>query len=439
MTFHFWGINYHPEVTGISPYTTSWCEWLAKRGHTVKVFTTFSYYPSWKKRPEDRGRLYRTDRINGVAVHRCWHYVPDRPGPLKRMLHEASFVLTSALRLLVAPRADLVVVVSPPLLLGCAAWLVCGLRRMRFVFHVQDLQPDAAAGLGMIRPGRLLRLLYGLERLAYRTCWRLSGISQGMLEAFREKGIPAEKVLHLPNWVDDGVLDAAAEAVDDREAGFAFRRRLGVSEETLLLVYSGNLGVKQGLDILLEAARRNEAAPPGERIPVEFVLAGEGASKADLEERAKAWELGTVRFLPLQDEPSYRALLEAADFCLVTQQAGTGRYFFPSKLLTLLMHGRPVLTVADADGELAAAVAEGGFGVNVPPGAPAALLHEVQAWAGRRAELPALGSRGREWVSRFRRSRVLADWLQAIETGDAAGPGRAGESGDCAAAANRQH
>src|SRR5438105_491568 len=130
-----WGINYAPEVTGIGPYNTALCEYLRAAGHEAEMLTTFAYYPMWRREPADGGQLWRTDTISGVPVHRCWHYVPPRVTRWKRMLHEASFVATSLLRGLILPRPDVLVVVSPPLLLGLAASFVSALWQRPYVFH----------------------------------------------------------------------------------------------------------------------------------------------------------------------------------------------------------------------------------------------------------------------------------------------------------------
>ena len=108
------------------------------------MITTFAYYPAWRKYSEDRYHFFRTDQIKGVPVHRCWHFVPQRVSAWKRIVHEATFILTSTLRALLLRRPDVYVVVSPPLLLGVAAWMVSTVKGAPFVFHVQDLQPDAA-------------------------------------------------------------------------------------------------------------------------------------------------------------------------------------------------------------------------------------------------------------------------------------------------------
>ncbi|MFL6583899.1 MAG: glycosyltransferase, partial [Chthoniobacterales bacterium] len=161
-----WGINYAPEFTGIAPHTVALCEFLRDQGDVVEMLTAFPYYPAWQKRIEDRGVLYRSETINGVRVHRCWQFVPERVSALKRIFHEGSFVATSALRALTLASPDVYIVISPPLLLGAAGWFVGFFKRAPFVFHVQDMQPDAAVGLGMLRAGWLTKALYALEAFA---------------------------------------------------------------------------------------------------------------------------------------------------------------------------------------------------------------------------------------------------------------------------------
>src|SRR4051794_13110319 len=121
--------------------------------------TTFPNYPGWKKRSEDAGTIFGTDALNGGRGHRCWHYAPERATALKRVIHEGTFVILSTLRVLARPRPDVYVVVSPPLLLGMAAWLASIFKKgAPYVFHVKDLQPDAAVGLGMLREGWFTRI-----------------------------------------------------------------------------------------------------------------------------------------------------------------------------------------------------------------------------------------------------------------------------------------
>src|SRR3954471_15847344 len=359
-----WGINYAPEFTGIAPHNVALCEFLRARGDDVEMVTTFSYYPTWRKRAEDRGKLYRTDVISGVPVHRCWHFVPTRVNALKRILHEGTFVFTSTLRSLGLGQPDVYVIVSPPLLLGAAAWLVGKIKGAPYVFHVQDMQPDAAVGLGMLKESAFTKALYWLEAFAYENAARVSGITRGMLVKFRRKGVPEQKLVYFPNAI------ALSNDGAQLERG-AFRSRHNLPNEKFLAVYAGNLGVKQGLDQLIEAAQlvRDQR--------VHILICGDGAQRDILTERIRAQQLSNISMLPLQQGADYTALLNDADLCFITQQSGSGNSFFPSKLLGLLAQSKPVITVADPESELAEAVQEGAFGRNIPPGHPqeiAALL-----------------------------------------------------------------
>ncbi len=345
-----WGINYAPELTGIAPYNQVLCEYLQQSGHLVEMVTTFAYYPAWKKAEVDRGQLFRTDTLGQIKIHRCWHYVPSKVTALKRILHEATFVATSFLRLLVLPTPDVYVVVSPPLLLGLAAWLLTRFRRAPFVFHVQDLQPDAAMALGMLKPSTFTRLLYWLEAVAYRKAAGVSGISQGMLDAFARKGVERERQIYFPNPVTIPALAAIP-------AAGAFRIRNGFKQDDFLAVYSGNLGVKQGLTILIDAARELQKSP----LPVKIIICGDGAARPQIEAAIQQQKLSNLGLFPLQPKEQYPQLLVDSDVCLITQQTGSGAAFFPSKLLATLAYARPIVGVADAASELSRALKAGQF------------------------------------------------------------------------------
>lgn len=401
MKILLWGINYRPESTGIAPYNAELAEFLA-REHDVAVVTGFPYYPHWRKEPGDRGRLYRDEQIDGVTVHRCGQYVPGRATTLRRIFHELSFGVSSLLRVLFLPRADIYVVVSPPLFLGFCAWIATLVKGSRYVFHVQDLQPGAAVGLGMVKGRGFIRMLYALERFAYRHAAAVSGISDGMMEEFRRKGVRARKRIYFPNW-----LRSSGAAVLNPTRG-TFRQKYGIPAEHLLAVYSGNLGRKQGIDVLIEAAQQIAGQP------VTMIVAGAGAERDALEQRVAALALPNLRLMPLFSDEDYAAMLVDADVGLITQASGTGQYFFPSKLLSLLQASLPVVTVADADSELARAVAEGGFGINVAPGRSPELARALQTLA----DTPSLREQLREqtrWVQRFSPAIVLPEFARQLE------------------------
>lgn len=394
MKFIVWGINYSPELTGIAPYNTSLCELLNGRGHLVHMVTAFSYYPQWRKCAEDRGKWSRHEHVNGVSIHRCWHYVPGKPSSLRRILHELSFVATSLLRVLTLPAPDAYVVVSPPLLLGFAAWLASVVKRAPFVFHVQDLQPDTASSMGMLRAGPFLRALYALEALAYRKAARVSGISPGMIRAFGRKGVPPEKTVLFPNGID-------LHPPERLPTPGAFRKRLGIDPVELLAVYSGNLGAKLGVEILLESAGllRGRA--------IRTVICGDGARREALEKRAVEMQLTNVIFLPLQPDRDYLEMMADADVYLVTQLPGSGSFFFPSKLLKGLAMSKAIVVVADDQSELTRSAREGRFALVVDPRQPDHLAHALEHLAENPEERQTLGRAGRTYVDQFDLKRIL--------------------------------
>src|SRR5579883_2320690 len=201
MKVNVWGINYAPELTGIGVYNTDLCEFLSQAGDQVTVVTGFPYYPIWKKFHKDSFTIYHSERLNGVLLQRCWLFVPSNPTVIFRILHEASFVITSFLRQLCLPRADIYLVISPPLLLGLAAWIIATVKSAPFIFHLQDMQPDAAVGLGMIKQPLMIRSLYRLEKFIYKKSTRVSAISSEICDAIRKKGVEPSKIFLLPNWV----------------------------------------------------------------------------------------------------------------------------------------------------------------------------------------------------------------------------------------------
>ena len=404
MRIVLWGINYAPEITGIAPHNVAPCEFLQRNGHDVEMVTTFAYYPAWRKRAEDRLKFFRTDRINNVRVHRCWHFVPGRVSAWKRIVHEATFVLTSTICVLLLKRPDAYIVVSPPLLLGTVAWLAARLKHAPFVFHVQDLQPDAAVGLGMLKPGLFTRALYWLEAFAYKHATRVSGISEEILDAFRHKAVPESKLILFPNTV---MLPAET---DIPQRGI-FRTKHNFSPNEFLAIYAGNLGVKQGLEILIAAAELLRAEPN-----IRIIMAGDGAARESLEAKLRDHNLNNISMLPLQFGSDYKELLVDADVSLITQQSGSGNAFFPSKLLVTLAHSSPVVTVADEDSALARVVAEGQFGENIAPGRPDQLAKAFQELAENPQLLRRWGENGRTYVQRFEQKYVLGEFVEKLSS-----------------------
>ncbi len=401
MRITVWGINYYPELVGIAVYNTDLCEFLADQGHQVRMVTGFPYYPNWKKLKTDQSLTYRTDMISvhghtQVEVCRCWLYVPAKLSASRRIVHEASFVFTSLWALATKEKPDLYFVVLPPLLLGFAAWVIKLFKPAPVFLHVQDLQPDAAVSLGMLRAGPLLTWLYALEKFVYAKADRVSSISQEMCETIKSRTTPG-KVFFLPNWVS---LPQISALPDDG----TWKTRHGIAPQILIVSYAGNLGVKQGLEIVVEIARLLK-----DRDDVLFVIAGNGGEEMNLKRLAATYNLQNIRFENVLSDEEHTALIVDSALCLIPQKPGSSANFLPSKLLKILALARPIITNADPGSSLYNAVIEGGFGKAVPPGDVAAMVKALAELLSNPAERKEAGALGRQYVIRFEKEAVLSN------------------------------
>jgi len=386
-------INYWPEVTGIGAFTTYRAEYLAATGHEVEVCTTFPYYPNWKVPPEYSGKLGLKEKRNGVSIVRSYSYIPTRVTALKRILFEASFIIGVTLRALLRKRPDVLLVVSPPLGLAATAILLSRLWSIPYVFDVEDLQPDSASDLGML-PKWAVKLLYKVENAAYRHARLVTTLTPSMRQKIVDKGFAADKVELLEPRMDDSLIDLPPEE------GIAFRQRYNLGEK-FLATHSGNMGVKQGLDVILDAAALNRADDS-----MLFLCVGNGSDCERIKRRAAELDLGNVRFLPLLDETDFRGLMAASNVCLVTQQRSVSEIFFPSKIVTYLAAGRPMIASVNPECEVARMTRESGAGRVVEAENPRALLEAVCEL--RNADLRKAGENARAYASmRWSSGRVL--------------------------------
>ena len=387
-------INYWPEVTGIGAFTTYRAEHLAAAGHDVEVCTTFPYYPEWQVPAEYAGKIALNEERNGVRVIRSYAYIPNPVTSLKRILHEGSFILSSTIRALVRKRPDVLLVVSPPLGLAVTAILLSRLWRIPYVFDVEDLQPDSAGDLGML-PGWAVKLLYKVEKAAYRNARLVTTLTLSMRKRIVDKGVAEEKVELLEPRMDDTLIDLLPEE------GSTFRKRYDFGEQ-FLVTHSGNMGVKQGLDVVLCAAALNHGDDS-----MMFVFVGDGADCERIRRRAVELNLRNVRFLPLLNQADFRGLLAASGVCLVTQQKSVSEIVFPSKMVTYLAAGRPIVASVNFDCEVARITRESGAGKVVEAENPEALLAAIRELRGE--DLYRVGQNARGYASlRWASVHVLA-------------------------------
>jgi colanic acid biosynthesis glycosyl transferase WcaI len=328
-------------------------QWLAAQGHDVRVVTAPPYYPQWRVAEGyanwwSREELQQSLQLHphssplpegegmnskgSLVVYRCPLWVPVKPSGLKRLLHLASFALTSFPVMLrhIFWRPDVVLVVEPPLFCAPQAWLVARLSGAKAWLHIQDYEVDAAFDLGLLKGAALRSLVATSERWLMRRFDRVSTISQRMVGRAVSKGVPAERVVLFRNWVDIKQCNA--------ESG-RYRTELGIAKGAVVALYSGNMGGKQGLEILAQTATLLRDVSD-----VVFVFCGNGAGRDDL--LAQCAGLSNVRFLDLQPAERLSELLAMADIHLLPQRADAADLVMPSKLTGMLASARPLVATA---------------------------------------------------------------------------------------------
>jgi colanic acid biosynthesis glycosyl transferase WcaI len=389
-----YGLNHAPEPTGIGKFTGEMAAWLAGRGHEVRVVTAPPYYPAWRIGAGYSAWRWRCQRIEGARVFRCPLYVPARPRGLTRILHLASFALSSlpvALWQALSFRPQALIAIAPALASAPGARLAAALAGASAWLHVQDFEIDAAFSLGLVSGGGLRRLALATESWLLRRFHRVSSITPAMVARLAEKGVGPERRRLFPNWVDTSAV---------RPAPSLLRRELGLAPDAVVALYSGNMGEKQGVETLAEVARALAGSP------VVLLLAGEGAAAPRL--RAATQGLAQVRWLALQPTDRLNDLLNAADIHLLPQRPDAADLVMPSKLAFMLASGRPV--VAGAAPGTAIAQAIEGAGITVAPGDARAMADAVRALALDPPRRAALGERAR--------ARAVAEWDCAAILGE---------------------
>lgn len=369
MKILLYGINYAPELTGIGKYSGELGAWLAARGHTVEVITAHPYYPEWRVPASHRGKRWFLERIEGVCVYRTPLYVPGKATSLRRILHEFSFAVGSLPhwgRAGFGGRFDVVICVAPAFHLGLLALLYAKFRRVPLVYHIQDLQVDAAKELGMISNPTFLKTLFSLEKLILNHATLVSTISEGMLRKIQAKGVAAAKTLLFPNWVDETHIRPVPKAE-------SLRAEFGLHPTDQVVLYAGNLGEKQGLDLIIEVARRFRTQPS-----VRFLIVGSGGGKATLEEKVRGYGLENVLFFPLQPYEKLSALLATADLHLVLQKKSAADLVMPSKLTGILAAGGCALVTALPGTSLHRVVERHELGILVEPESVEALRQGLE-------------------------------------------------------------
>ena len=365
--------NYFPEPTGIGKYNKEMTDWMADHDFDCTVISTYPYYPYWKVQEPYAGKhlwyskeILTTAKGNPITVYRCPHYVPKKPTGRRRIALDFSFsmsVFFQILRLMGQKKFDVVITVVPPMPLGLLSVLYKKMKRAKFLYHIQDLQIEAARDLQLIKSDNAIRALFRIERFIMNNADTVSSISKGMIGKIKEK-TDNRDIVFFPNWADLSFfypMDNKAE----------LKKEFGFAPEDIIILYSGSIGEKQGLESILEAAKQYIDGH------VMFLICGSGPYKDKLHQLAEDAKLDNVVFFPLQPLEKFNRFLNMADAHLVIQKANASDLVMPSKLTTILAVGGLAIITANQDSSLHELVSEYRIGILAEAETDEALIKAV--------------------------------------------------------------
>jgi colanic acid biosynthesis glycosyl transferase WcaI len=341
MKILIYGINYSPELTGVGKYTGEMSEWMAKEGHELKIITAPPYYPEWKISSKYKNKYSRSFEKN-IEIIRCPIYVPKKRSPVLRILHLISFSLSSFFYVLknIWWKPDIVIQVIPTIFCSTQTLLLCKLSGAKSIIHIQDYEIDAMYGLSMMKNKYLKRIIYIIEQKILKSFDLVSTISEEMIEKAIQKGVSVKKVIFFPNWVE---INSFLKATQSKK----FIKGLGIDPNKKIVLYAGNIGEKQGLEIILNVAKKLL-----DQNNIHFLIIGDGTAKIKLQNLAKKMNLTNINFEPLQPYEDLPKILKSVDCHLVIQKIGISDAVLPSKLTGILASGINSVITAKEDTSL---------------------------------------------------------------------------------------
>jgi len=405
--------HFAPDVAPTGEVITRIVLELADRHHELHVITALPWYLNHRVEPEWEGRPVRREATEWGSITRVHPFPTDKRDIPRRALAFAGFSVLAGATGLMGGRVDGVLAMSPPLTLGLTGRGLGLARRAPLVFNIQDVFPDVAIELGAIRGRAPIELAHRLERASYAAADAVTVLSEDLADNVRAKMAPRRRddVRVIPNFVDTATI-----APCDRHT--PYRRELGIGDETVVM-YAGNVGFSQSLELMVSAARALAEDPS-----VVFVVNGSGSALPAVQ--ASAEGLANMRFAPLQPRGRVPEVLATGDIHVVPLKRGLARSSVPSKTYSVLAAARPLLASVDPGTEVDRLVSRAGCGRSVPPEDPAAF---VAALRGLLADPPALaemGAAGRRFVEGWASPGAVAAAYEALfaELGSARGDGR---------------
>lgn len=380
--------NYFPPEIGAAPHLFfDLGKYLVKKGYNIQVLTGFPFY-NLKKVPEKyKGKFYMREEMEGMKVIRIGgtHLPFSRRIAILRGIEHFWLSFVFFFGAFFIERPDLVLFYSPPLTLGITAWFLGKIKKAPFIINVQDLFPQNAINLGILKNKVLINLFLKIEKFVYEKASFITVHSPKNKEYIERGGIGSEKIKIIPNWVDTEIIK-----IGERMNEFRKEYKLG---DKFVISFAGVLGFSQDLDVVLKAStllKKNR--------DILFLIVGEGPEKERLTAKARKMRVESVKFLPMQPRKKYSLILQASDICLVTLKKEVKTPVVPSKILSIMAAGKPIIASLPLEGDAAKVIKETESGIVVEPENPKQFSKAVLELHQSDKKREKLGKKGRNYA-----------------------------------------
>lgn len=401
--------NFPPEITGAGHLYFELAKSMVDGGHKTTVVTCFPRWHINEMPPKYKGKIFMWETMEGIQVIR----VKMPPLPLKipaaRGIDHFLVAIAFLIRSLFLGKQDIILVYSPPLPLGLTAFTLGKIRKIPFIFNVQDIFPRYAVDSGVLRNRLFIWFFEVIERFVYRQAKYISVHSPGNRKYLSSRGVPESKLAVIPNWVDVDRVRAV-----EKYNGFSKRYRL---DDKFVVSYAGTMGYAQDVNTIIKTAALLKSYKN-----ILFLLVGEGPEKQELVKKSKNLMLNNVMFLPTQPWAKYLEVLQSSDVSMVNLKKELSTPVVPSKIFNIMASSRPTVASIPLDGDAAKIIKEAQCGLCVPAGDKEKLAQAILHLHENPSLRKKMGENGRIHVERYYSRTACADkyeelFLKALNSG----------------------
>lgn len=389
-------LGYHPEIGGNTVIVSRVSSDLAEMGHEVHVVTGFPYHGISDPIKEYNGKYFMNEMYGKVFVHRAFNYTSTSKSIAAKILNQFSFVFSSIIATLAAPRPDVLFVLSPPLLLGVSGFIVSRLKRVPFIYNVQDIHPQCLIDVGFLKKKSSIRFWEGVEKFVYRKAHKIVCIC-GAAQTFliNNKQVPLGKIEIIENFTDTDHVRVLPRMNE-------FREKYGLGDRFVVLS-AGTMSLTQDLDVVLDTAQllKDEKG-------IIFLIVGEGTQRDRIVKRAAEMKLENVKILPFQPEAEMPLMMAAADLCLVNTKSAVTIVSLPSKIFGIISAARPILATVAKNSAAADYINKAGCGLCVEPENPEKMKDAVLYFYRNPEKCGEMGAAGRRYVEENNSRKVIS-------------------------------